>query len=637
MKQIILGTAGHIDHGKTSLVKAISGYDTDRLKEEKLRGITIELGFAALDLPSGIHVGIVDVPGHEKFVKNMVAGASGIDLVAMVIAADEGVMPQTREHFEICTLLGIQQGVIVLTKIDLVDKEWRELVTEDIRTFAKGSFLEKAPILPVSSVSGEGITEFLNTLDRLCAELPEKKSAGLFRLPVDRVFTMKGFGTVITGTLISGKVAVGDTVMIHPSGITSKIRGLQVHDQPVFEAGAHMRTAINFQGIEKTAVNRGDVLARPDTLENSYMLDVELLLLKSVERPLKNRERLRFHIGTAEVPCQAILLDREALDPGETAVAQLRLDSPVACIRDDRFVIRSYSPVRTLGGGRILDPVPKKHKRLKAQTNHHLKILLNPNPETIIMEHAKNAGYEGVTHGGLAIRTRLYGGELDAVLDALVSQKLLIQADAESRQYIHKETVEGFKKSLVEELKQYHRRYPLKNGMPKGELKTKFPPVLQEKLFKQMLSMAVREKVIVQSENDIRLSTHQVTLGADESNIKKKIEDAYLKSGLHPPYFKELFPALNLDPAAAKSVLMLLVEEGVIVRVKEDLFFHREAINGLKKQMLDFFKSNPEISTPQFKEMTQTTRKYTIPLLEYLDSENFTIRVGDMRKLRKRA
>jgi len=637
LKQIILGTAGHIDHGKTSLVKATSGYDTDRLKEEKLRGITIELGFAALDLPSGIHIGIVDVPGHEKFVKHMVAGASGIDIVAMIIAADEGVMPQTREHFEICTLLGIQHGIIVLTKIDLVDEEWRELVIEDIRAFVKGTFLENAPIMPVSAVSGEGISEFINTLDRLCAELPEKKSTGLFRLPVDRVFTMKGFGTVITGTLLSGRVSVGETIMIYPSGITSKIRGLQVHDQPVSEAGAHMRTAINFQGIEKAAVNRGDVLALPGTLETSYMLDVELHLLGSIPRPLKNRERIRFHTGTAELPCNVILLNREDLEPGDTALAQLRLDSPVACIRDDRFVVRSYSPVRTLGGGRILDPVPQKHKRLKAKTNQHLQILLNPNPETIIMEHAANAGYEGVTLGGLAIRTRLYGGELDAVLDALIARKMLIQADAELRQYIHQETFEGFKQKLAEALKRYHRLHPLKTGMSRAEMKAKFPAVLGEKLFKQMLTMAVKDGVIVQSENDTRLPEHRVTLGSDGSQIKQKIEDAYFKSGLQPPYFKELAADLTLEPAASKNVLMLLVDEGVIVRVKEDLFFHAEVINELKKRLVTFLRSNPEITTPQFKEMTQASRKYTIPLLEYFDAINFTIRVGDARKLRKPA
>jgi selenocysteine-specific elongation factor len=359
LKQIILGTAGHIDHGKTALIKALTGINTDRLKEEKRRGITIELGFAFLDLPSGQHLGIVDVPGHEKFVKNMVAGATGIDIVAMVIAADEGVMPQTREHMEICTLLGIKHGLVVLTKTDLVDEEWLELVIEDVGDFVKGTFLEKAPIVPVSSINGDGIPEFVKTLDELSARLPSRPSSSLFRLPVDRVFTMKGFGTVITGTLISGHVQVGDTVMLYPSGITSKVRGIQVHNQSVTKAETGMRTAINFQGLEKAVVNRGDVLSNPGALKPSYMIDVSFNYLNSNKKPIKNRTQVRIHTGTSEVLGILILIDREELLPGDTCIAQLRIDSPVAVIKDDRFVIRSYSPVRTIGGGDVLNPIPQ--------------------------------------------------------------------------------------------------------------------------------------------------------------------------------------------------------------------------------------------------------------------------------------
>lgn len=635
MKQIILGTAGHIDHGKTSLIKAISGYDTDRLKEEKQRGITIELGFASLDLPSGIHIGIVDVPGHEKFVKNMVAGATGIDVVAMIIAADEGVMPQTLEHLEICSLLGIQYGFIVLTKIDMVDAEWAELVKEDLLEFVEGTFLENAPVIPVSSVTGEGIPDFIKTLDEFCSTISVKKPGGLFRLPVDRVFTMKGFGTVITGTLISGSISVGETVMIYPGDTKSKIRGLQVHDQQVNTAEAGMRTAINFQGIEKATVNRGDVIGRLDTLKNSYMLDIELHLLESNVRPVKNRDRVRLHTGTCELPCIVILLDRETLDPGETAVVQLRLDEPVACVKDDRFVIRSYSPVRTLGGGMILNPIPYKHKRFKDETNADLAALANADEETLILLNAKDAGYAEIAYTDLPIVTNLSGKQLDKFLQLLLSKQLLIQTDKENKRYIHQKTYETFTSKVSELLTQYHAEHPLKSGMSKGELNSKFPPIMSDKLFNHLLNAMIKSKGIVVSENSIRLSTHTVTLKADQFDVKKKIIDTYLNSGLQPPYFKELSDTLKIDPKESKNVLMLLVKEGSIIKAKEELFFHADVITELKNRLKDFLRSNGEISTPQFKEMTGASRKYTIPLLEYFDAENLTIRVGDIRQLRK--
>ena len=636
MKQIILGTAGHIDHGKTSLIKAISGYDTDRLKEEKQRGITIELGFAALDLPSGIHIGIVDVPGHEKFIKNMVAGATGIDVVAMIIAADEGVMPQTREHLEICTLLGIQYGFIVLTKIDMVDSEWAELVKEDLAEFVEGTFLENAPVIAVSSITGEGIPEFIAALDSFCSQISVKKPSGLFRLPVDRVFTMKGFGTVITGTLISGKIAVGETVMIYPEDTKSKIRGLQVHDQQVNTAEAGMRTAINFQGIEKAVVKRGDVIARLDTLKNSYMLDIELHLLESNSRPVKNRDRVRLHTGTSELPCNVILLDRDTLEPGETAIVQLRLDNPVACVKDDRLVIRSYSPVRTLGGGRILNPIPNKHKRFKDGINADLTALANADEETLVLLNAKDAGYAEITYTDLPIVTNLSGKQLDKSLQLLLSKQLLIQTDKENKRYIHQNTYETFISKVSDLLTQYHLTHPLKNGMPKGELKSKFPPIMSDKLFNHLLSAMIKSDKIVLSENNVRLADHKITLKADQSDIKKKIIDTYLNSRLQPPYFKELSGTLGIDPRESKNVLMLLVKEGSVVKVKEELFFHADVIADLKNRLKDFLKSNNEITTPQFKEMTGASRKYTIPLLEYFDDENLTIRVGDIRQLRKR-
>jgi selenocysteine-specific elongation factor len=636
LKQIILGTAGHIDHGKTSLIKAVTGINTDRLKEEKRRGITIELGFADLDLPSGQHLGIVDVPGHEKFVKNMVAGATGIDIVAMVIAADEGVMPQTREHMEICALLGIRYGLVVLTKTDLVDEEWLELVIEDIRDFVQGTFLEKAPIVPVSSSNGAGMEDFIKTLDELSTAIPNRPPSSIFRLPVDRVFTMKGFGTVITGTLISGRVEVGDTIMLYPSGITSKVRGIQVHNSSVNTAEAGMRTAVNFQGLEKASVNRGDVLSNPDALKSSYMLDVSFDYLKSNKKPIKNRTRVRFHAGTNEVLGILVLLDKDELLPGETTVVQLRIDAPIAVIKDDRFVIRSYSPVRTIGGGNILNPIPKKHKRFKPDVIDGLKGLMDHAPEDIISYHVGEAGYRGVTHSDLKIMTSLHEKELQKIMQNLMSNRTVILADREPQTYIHQKSFEKFNNETSDYLADYHTANPLKTGMPKEELKSKFSAFQGTKVFNLMLNQMIKDKEIVTEENAVRLASHKVSLGMDQADIKNKIIDVYEKNGLTPPYFKELKKNFDVEAPLAKDVLMLLVDEGQIVKVKEDLYFHAAAVEELQQRLIDFLKSHGELTTPQFKEMTGVSRKYLIPLIEYFDAQNITIRVGDIRKLRNR-
>jgi len=635
MKQIILGTAGHIDHGKTSLIKAVTGVNTDRLKEEQARGITIELGFASLDLPSGRHLGIVDVPGHEKFVKNMVAGATGIDMVVMVIAADEGVMPQTREHMEICALLGIQHGLIALTKTDLVDEEWMELVREDIREFARETFLEDCPVIPVSSASGQGIDEIIEALDELSARIPERSVTNLFRLPVDRVFTMKGFGTVITGSLISGRVKVGDNIVIYPSMTTSKVRGIQVHNQSVEEAGPGMRTAINFQGLEKASVNRGEVLSTPTSLKPSYMVDVTLHYLKSNHKPAKNRTQVRFHTGTSEVFGYLVLLDREELKSGEEIVAQLRLDTPVSLVRDDRFVIRSYSPVRTIGGGKVLNPVPRKHKRFQDDIVDGLKQLIEGAPEKITSFHVADAGVAGVTFSELLVMTNLAEKQLSAITQNLSSVRKIIQIDKDSRLFVHQRVFEALEVGMVSGLDNYHQANPLKAGMSKEELKSKFPPGAAAKLFSAVMNQALKGKKIVQEEETVRLAAHKVSLGLDQADIKKRVLEIYSKSGLTPPYFKEVTKTLDTDPERAKDVLMLMVSEGTMVKVKEDLFFHFEPYEDLKKRLKDFLVANHEITTPQFKEMTGASRKYIIPLLEYFDAKNVTIRVGDSRQLRK--
>ncbi len=634
MKQIILGTAGHIDHGKTSLIKAVTGINTDRLEEEKRRGITIELGFASLDLPGGNHIGIVDVPGHEKFVKNMVAGATGIDIVAMVIAADEGVMPQTREHLEICSLLGIKHGFVVLTKIDLVDEEWLELVMDDIKGFLQGTFLEDAPFIHVSSITGQGIPDFTAMLEKISEDIPRHPPSGLFRLPADRVFTIKGFGTVITGTLASGQVSVGDTIMIYPSRITSKVRGLQVHNMSVSSAEAGMRTAINFQGLEKSSINRGDVVSTPDSLKPSYMLDVSLKFLDSNKKPAKNRTRVRFHTGTSELMGNLVLLENEELAPGEQTVAQLRLDTPVATVKDDRFVIRSYSPVRTIGGGYIINPIPRKHKGLKPQVINGLKSLIENTPESAISYHVNESGYQGVSHSELKIMTNIPDKQLNNTLSGLLSKKTITAVDKEKKIYVHQKSSEKIRNKIIEALALYHEMNPLKTGMSKEELRSKFPYLPGSKLFNLVLNRMIKEEAIASDENIVKLASHSVSLAMDQAQIKEKLLDIYRKADLSPPYFKEISKTLDIEASRAKDVLMLLVDEGIIIKAKEDLYFAKGAVKNLQDRLVEFLTANGEITTPQFKDMTGVSRKYVIPLIEYFDAGNITIRIGDIRKLR---
>jgi selenocysteine-specific elongation factor len=613
----------------------MTGIDTDRLKEEKRRGITIELGFAWLDLPGGQHLGIVDVPGHEKFVKNMVAGASGIDLVALIIAADEGVMPQTREHLEICKLLGIKHGLVALTKIDMVDEEWIELVTDDVTSFLQGSFLEGAPIIPVSALTGKGLPEFVKALDTLCDGVPERSSSGLFRLPVDRVFSMKGFGTVITGSLVSGGIRVGDTIMIYPSGIQAKVRGIQVHNQAVDQATAGMRTAINFQGLDRSATKRGDVLGGVNTLKPSYMVDGVLTYLPSRKKSLENRTRVRFHTGTSEILGNVILLDREELRSGDTAVAQFRLESPVSVVKDDPFVIRSYSPIRTVGGGYIINPVPRKHKRFKEPVLSVLKRLAESPPEEIITSQVRESGLVGVAFSDLMIMTNLPERELEKQLQQLLSQKVVILVDRENRIFLHGSVLDELREEAIQVLKAYHKAHPLKTGMSKEAFKSNLPKTLGLRPFNVLLEDLTKSNRVVQKEDVIHLSGHRIALEADQKDIRHKIERAYLESGLQPPYFKELAASVGENPARVEDVLGHMLQEGMLVKVKEGLYFHKDVIERLKARLVSFLTANTQITTPQLKEVTGVTRKYMIPLIEYFDAAKVTIRVGDVRRLRE--
>ncbi len=636
MKQIILGTAGHIDHGKTSLIKAVSGINTDRLKEEQIRGITIELGFASLDLPSGQRLGIVDVPGHEKFVKNMVAGATGIDIVALVIAADEGIMPQTREHMEICTLLDIKFGLVVLTKVDLVDEEWLELVKDEVREFTRGTFLEDTAVIPVSSVTGQGLPEFIASLDDISQKIPMRRNTGLFRLPVDRVFTMKGFGTVITGTLIAGKVSAGDQIMLYPTQVTSKVRGVQVHGESVPAAMGGMRTAINFQGLDKTLVNRGDIVANPGTLISSHMVDVTLNYLAANNKKLKNRSRVRFHSGTSEIMGIVVLLDREDLNAGESALAQIRLESPVSLIRDDRYVLRSYSPVRTIGGGRIINPIPVKHKPNRKEVLEYLTTLTEDEPDTIIKAQIQAAGFSGCKYANLRLMVNLPEKQLDQALQLMLSRQVIIQTDKENRIYIHKVAFSQIQDLIQDCLAAYHTRHPLKHGIPREELKSRLPATIDGKTFLAAMQHMVKAQQIAIEEDIARLAKHKVALAADQQTLRKQILTTLEKAELSPPYFKDFCQDLKVPMDQARQVLALLVDEGLVVKIKEELYYHHRPLEQLKQKLVDFLIAHEEISTPQFKDMAGASRKFVIPLIEFFDNTQVTIRVGDIRKLRRR-
>jgi selenocysteine-specific elongation factor len=594
MKQVILGTAGHIDHGKTSLIKALTGIDTDRLKEEKLRGITIELGFAHLDMPGGERLGIVDVPGHEKFVKHMVAGATGIDLVALVVAADEGIMPQTREHMEICELLRVKKGLVVLTKIDLVDDPaWLDMVREDIVEFVKGTFLEGCEILPVSAVSGQGLPALKDSLARLFAEVEPKSADGPFRLPVDRVFTMRGFGTVLTGTTISGRLRVADPVMIYPEEIKSKVRGIQVHGSEVQEVLPGQRTAINLQGIERALIRRGDVLGSVGALAASQIIDIQLDLLKSAPRPLKHRAKVRFHSGTAEHLATLILLDREEMKPGERTFAQVRLDQPTAVLRGDRFVLRSYSPVQTIGGGSVLHPLPRKHKgSAKREAAKALEALFGSSDAEIILWHLKDSGWAGIEEAELRIRANVPQKFLEKTLQQFTSAGKAILCDKENRKLIHPDALEEIKSSIKAVLADYHARFPLKAGMPKEEIPALLSKPVDGKLYNFVLRQLAEAGQVAQEMEWVRLTTHKVALTKDEETIRQKIENAFREPGLQPPFFRDVAPNLPGGPKQHREVLEWMLAKGILIKTKEDIYFHSAVMAELQNRLVAWLKEH---------------------------------------------
>jgi selenocysteine-specific elongation factor len=634
MKRIILGTAGHIDHGKTSLVKALTGIDCDRLKEEKQRGITIELGFASLVLPGGQAVGIVDVPGHEKFIKNMVAGTGGIDAVMLVIAADEGVMPQTREHLDICRLLAVRHGLVALTKSDLVDPDWLALVREDIRGFVRGSFLEAAPVIPLSSATGAGLPELLAALETMVASVAERSSGGIFRMPIDRLFTMKGFGTVVTGTPVAGSIAVGDEVDILPQGIRAKLRGIQVHNLPADAAQAGMRTALNLQSIEKTALQRGSVAAAPGMLEPTSRAAAWLDHLRSSPRPLKNREHVRLHAGTAETGATAILLDADELEPGAGGYVQFVLDEPGVLLPADRYVIRSYSPVFTIGGGEILDNSPPRLKRFSNTARRHLDTLRKGDTESAILLFCREAGVRGVSLANL--QARLGIDALGKLIEDMVSRGELTAFAASPLQITLPAVITELEAAVTDALKAYHSGNPLKKGPVREELRARLPRATDIRLFSHVLERLEKSKKITVANEFLSLAEHTPVLKEDEKSLRSRMLGLYRSGGITPPTLKEVTASLNPSPKELSAMLGLLTREGLLVKIDEELYFEAQALDGLiKKTMGLAAQNNGDVTLAGFKEATGLTRKFMIPLLEYFDKTKLTLRVGDKRVLRR--
>jgi len=636
MKHIVIGTAGHVDHGKTALIKALTGIDTDRLKEEKERGISIELGFASLALSNGQTIGIVDVPGHEKFIKNMVSGAAGIDMVILVIASDEGVMPQTREHLNICSLLGIKRGLVALTKIDMVDEEWLYLVNEDVYEFLKGTFLETSPVVPVSSLTGAGLNELLDALGKGASEIKEEAEAGLFRLPVDRVFTMKGFGTVVTGTLISGDVRVGEEVEILPTGITAKVRGIQVHNQSATMAEAGQRTAINLQGVEKATISRGDVLSRPHMLKPTNRLDVFIEYLSHNDKKLKNRSLVRFHAGTNEVIGRTILLDREEMEPGSRGYAQLILESPIVAMSGDRFVVRSYSPVTTVGGGIIIDPLPKKHKRNSEKVLLEFDLLNSGTDSERVALIIERSGIEGIELLELVIRTGIHQNRLREILKSLSSGKKIVILEIDESRFIFFPLYQDLQKQILRDVRAYHERHPLKEGILKEELRNTTGQYVSPRLF----NMAVKDleskaEIVIEREN-LRMPGHRVDLKGDLDDLRNKMGGIYIEAGLTPPTLKEVMEKFADRKNLAESVLNVMLKEGTLTKINEDLYFHKEILLKLRENYKNLLLKDGKATPASFKELTGLSRKFIIPLMEYFDITKLTIRAGDHRILREK-
>jgi len=640
----VIGTAGHIDHGKTSLVRALTGIDTDRLKEEKERGITIELGFAHLDLSSeGVAepVGVVDVPGHERFVKTMVAGAVGIDAVVLVVAADEGVMPQTREHLDICRLLDVQRGVVALTKADVAG-ELVPLAVDDVRSALQGTFLAEAPIVPVSSVTGEGLPELRRAIAEALADAPAKDPEGLLRLPLDRVFSMKGFGTVVTGTLWAGRLRVGDEVTALPGGASGKVRGVQVHGATVEEARAGQRTACNLT-IAREQLQRGETLTATGTLAAGKLLDVRLRYLATSRGPLKRRSRVMAHLGTAQVLATVALLDRGEVAPGGDALAQLHLDEPLVALPGDRFILRGFALQKehrtTVGGGTVLRVLGQRHRRGTPEVVAGLKQAEASlrSPVERIAQEAAWAGIGGIARDELQMRVPSTPRETDAALTKLLASRTVVRFDKERGAVIHKDSLAHLRERVLEAVDAYHAAEPLKPGIGREELRSKLPPQVSPRLFHLVVESLVEEKVLAGDREAVKRPGHDVRASEQAKGLgplAERVAEKFRAGALSPPRPAEVVAALGVEAGAVKEAIDLLVRAGRLTKV-QDLYFDKAALSALRERLIAFLVEKGQISAQEWKELVGATRKFTIPLAEHFDAEKVTLRVGEVRKLRR--
>ncbi len=636
MKHLILGTAGHIDHGKTSLVKALTGIDTDRLKEEKARGITIELGFAHMELPGGIQFGVVDVPGHEKFVRAMVAGVGGMDLVMLVIAADEGIMPQTREHLDILRLLNVRSGLVALTKSDMVERDWLELVAEEVRDFVAGSFLENAAIVPVSSRSGTGLEELRSELARLAVNAAEKRREGYFRLPVDRAFTVAGFGTVVTGTLLSGEIRVGDELELLPSGREGRVRGIQAHGLKSESGQAGQRLAVNLQGIDLDEAHRGNVVVPRGVFRSTRAVDVRLDYLASAPRELKHRTTVRLHSATYEVPSQVILLDRDTLKPGDSALVQLRLKEPALLLSGDSYIIRISAPATTVGGGIVLDPFPPRRRRRNSEALELLEAFGQEDQQRTISLIISQSLLSGITHEDILLRSGLPRKTVDSSLSALLGCGETVQMLREPKMYLSSQSCDVLKQQLTHELLAYLDANPLKGGMGKEELKTRLPKRSDGRFFTPLLTTLEKDGLVVPDRDIVKPAGSLIRKSGQAEELSGKMEQFILEGGIEPPTVKEIMERFRCDEKAVRDNLSLLVRSGSVVRISADLFYSSTALGGLREKLVALLKEKGEIIPTDFRDVSNLSRKFLIPLLEHFDSEKVTIRVGDKRVLRRR-
>jgi selenocysteine-specific elongation factor len=632
MKYVILGTAGHIDHGKSSLVKALTGTDPDRLKEEKERGITLDLGFASLDLPGGNRLGIVDVPGHEGLIKNMLAGVGGMDIVMLVIAADEGIMPQTREHLAICDLLHIKKGLIVLTKMDMVEKDWLALVQDEVRDFVKGTFLEKSPVVVVSSKTGENLPALVKELAKLSSDVSAKSLNGILRLPIDRVFTMKGFGTVITGTLLSGTISIEQEVEILPKGIKTKVRGVQSHNQGVPRAVAGQRTAVNLQGVEKDHLSRGDIVVSAGSFTPARTLDAKLDLLAQAPRGLKTGSRIRFYNTTQEAIGRITILGSNELAPGRQAFVQFRLEQPVIIQHGDRFILRFYSPMETLGGGIVLNPHPRRHKQATIQESlANLGVLEKGTIKEKLALFISGKGLAGMDESEIIGTIAADKPEIAAALALLGQKKIVVRAD---NLYVHTSHLGTLEKKTIELVKQYHKDNPLKPGLDKEELKGALKARLSPKVLHLTIDGLVKKKQIEADGSKLKIPGFKAAGGAINDEVKNRIVDAIKRGGTQPPVREELPALFGISEKDAKDLLKLLADEGRTVRVNDSLHLDREVLEKVRGELKKHLEEKKEITMAEFRDLAKTSRKFAVPLMEYFDSQKLTQRVGDKRVLR---